>query len=538
MLRVVACVILTIALIQLSPIALSAKIRSQEWAVRKPKGTLKVLDLFQPQVSAILNYSEGLVTHDRDNEWVPCLAEDWRWTDDQTIEFNLRKGVKFQNGERFDAEAVRINWEEYRKLESPRPIKFKGYVISDDTVLRIIDSYTVRFSMPETDGIVFPKFQWFVQIAPAFFANEKFEEKSWGYLRQAGPWGTGPFQFVEGNLRYPYGKPSDRLVFRANQKYWDRRYPKVKKIVFDNTLIDKREEGMRLCNEFEGNVDLVSHIRPLDTLKVAESPFAKVVKSKDVTSLWGIFNQRKTDSKWRDVRLRKAVNYAVNRRELWKYAAKGNAYDFGGLVPAGAYGHNPKLSIYTYDTQKAKALVTEAGYPSGFKVKVIAAEAWRLEAQIIGKMLKRVGLETKLDILTEPELWCSLYIPALERPPEEQDWDIALNFRPDFASHVGISLLSWDLLEGSNYRWIAYDPAYEKMWDDMAKTIDTETQEEMIRQLVKHAYDRAYRLFIYSPLTLYAVNKEVNFIPQEHQFLVLKEASVTDNHWSLRGKNN
>jgi ABC-type transport system substrate-binding protein len=170
-------------------------------------------------------------------------------------------------------------------------------------------------------------------------------------------------------------------------------------------------------------------------------------------------------------------------------------------------------------------------------MRIIAAEAWKLEAQIISKMLARVGLMAQLEILTEPELWGRLYIPSLDKPPEEQDWDIAIDFRPDWCSHVGVSLLTWDLLEGSHYRWIELDRSYEEMWEAMAKTVDSETQEEKIRQMVEYVFDCAYRLFIYTPLTLYAVNKEVNFVPQKLQLLVLKETSVTDNHWSVRGEN-
>ena len=61
------------------------------------------------------NYAEGLVTLDKDNNFVPCLAEGWRWIDERTIEFRLRQGVSFHNGETFNAEAVRINWEAYKK---------------------------------------------------------------------------------------------------------------------------------------------------------------------------------------------------------------------------------------------------------------------------------------------------------------------------------------------------------------------------------------------------------------------------------------
>jgi peptide/nickel transport system substrate-binding protein len=75
------------------------------------------------------------------------------------------------------------------------------------------------------------------------------------------------------------------------------------------------------------------------------------------------------------------------------------------------------------------------------------------------------------------------------------------------------------------------------MWKDMTKTIDSDAQEEKIRQMMQYIYDRAYYLFIYSPLSLYAVNKEVDFIPYKNGFLTLKETSVTDNHWSIREEN-
>ena len=88
----------------------------------------------------------------------------------------------------------------------------------------------------------------------------------------------------------------------------------------------------------------------------------------------------------------------------------------------------------------------------------------------------------------------------------------------------------------SDLRWIEYDPAYERMWKDMARTVDTKAQEEKIRKMVQYLHDRAYALNIYSPLSLYAVNKEVNFVPQKYQWLRLMETSVTDNHWSLRAE--
>jgi len=90
------------------------------------------------------------------------------------------------------------------------------------------------------------------------------------------------------------------------------------------------------------------------------------------------------------------------------------------------------------------------------------------------------------------------------------------------------------LVERSDVRWIQYDPVYEKMWKDMARVTFPEEQEEKVRQIDQCIYEKAYKFFIYSPLTLYAVNKEVNFVPQKDTFLRLKETSMTDNHWSVR----
>jgi len=493
-----------------------------------PRGTLRVVELWNVSRSAMMNYAEGLVTLDKDNNFVPCLAEGWRWIDERTIEFRLRRGVSFHNGETFNAEVARINWEAYKKLKAPW---YPFLAIPDETVFEIVSEYTVRFTFPEPDGLALVKFGMFSQFAPAFFAAHKFGEWNWGFLSEAGPWGTGPFELVEGGATYR--KLSDRVVLEAYEGYWDTRYPKVKTVIFDNTLLKDREEAMRLCRETEGAVDIVSFIRPLDTLKVAQSPFAKVVKSRDFTQTHSAINQRKKNSKWRDIRLRKALSYALNREELLKYGAKGNAYNLGGHIPPGARGHNPNLTLYTYDTTKARSLLAEAGYPNGFEMTLITPEAQKLEAKIMKRMYERIGLRVNLEVFPWPvwlrKVWC-----PTEELAKKQEWDVSVCYNTDFYGHSGAAHLVYPFLDSSGVRWIEYDPVYEKMWKDMAGTVDEEAQDEKMRQMEQYIYDRAYAVFIYSPLNLYAVNKAVNFVPQKSTALRLRESSVTDNHWSVR----
>ena len=81
-----------------------------------------------------------------------------------------------------------------------------------------------------------------------------------------------------------------------------------------------------------------------------------------------------------------------------------------------------------------------------------------------------------------------------------------------------------------------YDSLYEEKWRNMARMNDGGAQEERIRELVSYVYERAYYLFIYSPLKLYAMNKGVNFVPEIMHHLRFKETSVTENHWSVQSE--
>ena len=232
--------------------------------------------------------------------------------------------------------------------------------------------------------------------------------------------------------------------------------------------------------------------------------------------------------------MRKALNHAINREELLEYGAKGNAYNLGGHIPPGARGHNPNLTLYTYDTTKAKALLAEAGYPNGFDMILITPEAQELEARVMKAMYERIGLKVKLEVFTYFGWLRKILSPLLDKPAEEQEWDVSVCFNCDWYGHSGTAHLVWPYLELGEIRWIEYDPVYEKMWKDMAATVDEAAQDEKMRQLEQYLYDRAYAVFIYSPLNLYAVNKAVSFVPQKSQYLRLRETSVTDNHWSVR----
>jgi ABC-type transport system substrate-binding protein len=124
-------------------------------------------------------------------------------------------------------------------------------------------------------------------------------------LNWAGPWDTGPYKLVEGSSTPNFR--SSQVVLEAHLDYWDpTRLPRLRRIIFDNTL--DQHQAVELVKTGEGRVDLVTGLSPLETLRVAQSPFAKVVKNRGIRmSTFGLFNMRKSASPWRDVRLRQGA---------------------------------------------------------------------------------------------------------------------------------------------------------------------------------------------------------------------------------------
>jgi ABC-type transport system substrate-binding protein len=131
-------------------------------------------------------------------------------------------------------------------------------------------------------------------------------------------------------------------------------------------------------------------------------------------------------------------------------------------------------------------------------------------------------------------VWLRKVLTPSEKYAQEQDWDVSVCYNNDMYGHSGAAHLVYPFLDFSGIRWIEYDPVYERMWRDMARTVDEKAQDKKMQKMEQYVYDRAYAVFIYSPLNLYAVNKEVNFVPQKFLSLRLKETFVTGNHWSVR----
>ena len=141
-----------------------------------PRGELRVVDRHPHNWAfTVLNIFEHLIDYDKDGALEPRLATDWRWLDNRTLEFTLRQGVRFHNGEVFNAEIVKLNWDENTRLKQPF-ISGKYMNFKPGSRLEIIDPYTVRFIFPEPDGGALAR------LSTLHMANRQFH-------RELGGWG-------------------------------------------------------------------------------------------------------------------------------------------------------------------------------------------------------------------------------------------------------------------------------------------------------------------------------------------------------------
>jgi ABC-type transport system substrate-binding protein len=147
--------------------------------VAAPRGELRIVDT-DPQNFAWIawNIFDHLVEIDKDGKLVPRLATAWQWLDDRTLEMTLRQGVKFHNGEIFDAEIVKLNWDENLQLKQPFvPGTFMNF--KSGSRLEIIDPHTVRFVFPEPDGGALVKLSILHMGNRQFYRELGWGEKHW-----------------------------------------------------------------------------------------------------------------------------------------------------------------------------------------------------------------------------------------------------------------------------------------------------------------------------------------------------------------------
>ncbi len=284
--------------------------------------------------------TNGLVKKDPQLNIVPDLAERWENPDDKTYVFYLRKGVKFHDGSEFTAEDVKYTFESILDPELKSP---HAAVYQKIDHIELVDSYTVKFVMKE----VFSPFL-IEMIMPIVPKNtlETMEGKVFTTTLS----GTGPFKLVEWTS-------DEQLVFEANPDYFEGA-PKLAKVIY--RIIP--DETVRFLELKQGGIDFVQNAIAPDLVPVAEqTPGLTVLAKESVVINYLGFNLN--DPVLSNAKVRQAMAYAIDRQAMIDYLLNGQATAATGLLSPANWAYESDVQTYSYDVEKAKALLDEAGYP-------------------------------------------------------------------------------------------------------------------------------------------------------------------------------
>lgn len=329
-------------------------------------------------MSVASNIFDTLTVRQPDGELGPGLATEWEQTDPLTWTFTIRKGVTFHNGEELDAETVAYSVN--RMLDPATASPIVELVNVDKAVAD--DAETVRFVMKQTDPVLPAK----VSLFGGVILPQDLIEEEGGEAFAEHPVGTGPYRFVS-------RKQANEIVLEANPDYWGE-VPEIENLVF-KIMPDATASLAALQAK---QVDVVTSLN-LDAAAQLDSNPDIQVKSDPGIRTYSVNIDTIADGPLADVRVRQALNYAVDIPEIIDTVQGGAATQVATLIPGVAFGFDESVKPYEHDTDKAKQLLADAGYPDGFSTTLTASAIDSSLTQAVAGQLAAVGVDAEVRIL-------------------------------------------------------------------------------------------------------------------------------------------
>ncbi len=347
--------------------------------------------------SIINSIFDNLVERDYSGALVPMLAESWTFPDANTIEFKLRQGVTFHNGEPFNAASVKFSIE--RLLDPNLNSPLRGGWPQTWQGVEIVDDYTVRFHFSAPEATIFDTLAQSAAMVPPVYYSSNSED----YLA-ANPVGTGPFKFVE-SVR------DDHTTLAANPNYWGvdtyKGTPQVGTVIFRPVPT----AATRVSDLLTGTADMIFDVAPddIDTLRSRAGDGFQVVTGNSAKLQFVEFMPKKATDPLADRRVRQALNMAVDVDSIINNLFKGLGRRQASPIMEGALGYDPSVAAYDYNPTFAKQLLADAGYPNGFSATMdLANSDDPAAAQAVIGQLSQVGVKVQaqtLDVGTFNSNW-------------------------------------------------------------------------------------------------------------------------------------
>ncbi len=452
---------------------------------------------------------QSLTFFNRDMEIEPLLARSWeRLEGDTTWTFHLQEGVRFHNGKSFDAHTVKYSIESYyRRNENGQMVGGASVAVpsADITRLDIVDSLTINIT---TNG---PKALLPFYLSQMWMIEAGFYEGKNEAQRAEDAMGTGPY-LVEERIR------DSHISLRANPDYWGKA-PITDRIVF--RVIP--EVSTRLAELETGGVHIVSDL-PFDQARLLnESPGVHVNAIPGGRRIMIGITTAGGSKPLQDKRVRQALNHAIDFDAI-------SAGLFGGEIDRMSYMFNPpfshpSLQAYSYDPDRSRALLAEAGYPNGFQLSSLDTPIgkWIQDfeiAQVIASQLEEIGVTFREGVRSYE--WgnyrsklLSYDLPGLFMQGSGGEFEL-LTEAADFT-----------ITSPSNfYRW--ENAEYETLWDELQISLDADRRIAIGHRMQEIVHEEAPWIFLHIQPDTYGVSDRVNWSPRPDELIHLWEVSLSE----------
>lgn len=337
------------------------------------------------------NIYEPLIRYDAvAGKFVPANAQSWSVSEDgKTYSFTLKQGVKFHNGREVVAEDFKYSLERLMDPQNASPGAKSMFPIEGAEAffngqatevpgIKVVDDHTLEITLAIADNSFLHSL---TMPYAAAVPKEEVEAKGASFSEQ--PVGAGPFMLTK------WVRDSEIELTAFEDYHQGRAY--LDKVVYkimndqaarDNAFASKQLDMMTLGDAQYGRLKNDPSMK--DNLVEVPEVFTRNMK----------FNLQK-EGPWQDVRVRQAINHAIDRETIVKTVLQDKAYPAIGILPTTILGHNPNVKSYEYNPEKAKQLLAEAGYPNGFDVTILTTShpAYGLPAvEAVAGYLKEVGI--------------------------------------------------------------------------------------------------------------------------------------------------
>src|SRR2546421_7827667 len=399
-------------LLILALIAAPVQAVTVRWAAQNDILTMDPHSQNHATTHSIMQYAyEGLVRYTRDYQIEPCLATKWEQLSDTQWRFHLRRNVKFHDGSPFTADDVVFSFGRIKQPQGTNQIYVAGI-----KEVKKIDDYTVDLLLEGPHPLLLRSIVD-VRIMSKAWAEKNRSQNIQDYKAKEETYasrntnGTGPY-LIKG------WEPDKRIVFAVNKDWWG----KVEGNITDVIYTPIKSDATRVSALLSGDVDLVTDLPTQDVERLRKEPKLKVLDGHEVRTIFIGMDQFNDELKYssvkgknpfKDIRVRKALNMAVDREAIKKITMRGLSIPAALMIAPGVHPYSKQLDIVPkYDVAAAKKLLAEAGYPNGFEFTLDCPINRYVNdekiCQSLISMWARAGLNVRLNTMP-----FATYIPKL-----------------------------------------------------------------------------------------------------------------------------